>query len=129
MTSIEIPYSIAAALPSLSVLDITNDVQRALAAAEYESGIALISPRDERSLVSLNERELGIFEDFEALLSRLVPCEQAEREAQLVLLLGPRAAQVPFLARRLQLGEWQRILLVAFDGSCQPSWRLTLVGE
>ena len=32
MTSVEIPLSIAAALPNLTVLDITNDVQREVAA-------------------------------------------------------------------------------------------------
>jgi thiamine phosphate synthase YjbQ (UPF0047 family) len=129
MTSIEIPYSIAAALPTLSVLDITNDVRRSLAETELESGVALVSPREERALVRLNERESGIFEDFETLLSRLIPYEQAEREALLVFLLGPRSEQIPFFSRRLQLGEWQRILLVAFDGNCDPGWQLTLIGE
>ena len=33
MTSVEIPYSVAAALPSLVVLDITNDVSHELDAA------------------------------------------------------------------------------------------------
>jgi hypothetical protein len=28
MTSVEVPYSIASALPSLTVLDITNEVRR-----------------------------------------------------------------------------------------------------
>ena len=128
MTSIEIPYSIAAALPTLSVLDITNDVKRALVESEYESGVALVSPREDRALVRLNERESGIFEDFETLLARLVPCEQGEREALLTFLLGPRGEQIPFFARRMLLGEWQRILLVAFDGSCEPGWQLTLIG-
>ena len=35
MTSIEIPYSIAAALPSLAVLDITNEVARDVADASF----------------------------------------------------------------------------------------------
>jgi thiamine phosphate synthase YjbQ (UPF0047 family) len=129
MTSIEIPYSIAAALPTLSVLDITNDVRRSVAGSGYESGVALVSPREERALVRLNERESGIFEDFETLLERLVPYQQAEREALLTVLLGPRGEQIPFFARRLQLGEWQRILLVSFDGSREPGWQLTLIGE
>ena len=34
MTSIEIPVSIAAALPSLAVMDITNDVARQVGAGE-----------------------------------------------------------------------------------------------
>ena len=76
----------------------------------------------------LFRRESGIFEDFETLLARIVSCEQDEREALLTLLLGPRGEQIPFVSRRLQLGEWQRILLVAFDGSCEPGWRLTLIG-
>lgn len=89
MTSIEIPYSIAAALPSLSVIDITNEVARAIDRGEVEHGVAFVSPRDERALVRVNEREAGVFEDFEALLARLVPCEREEREALLALLLGP----------------------------------------
>jgi thiamine phosphate synthase YjbQ (UPF0047 family) len=128
MTSIEIPYSIAAALPSLSVLDITNDIRRALAASEHESGIALLSPRGERVFLRVNERELGIFEDFEDLLARLVPGDQTEREAQLVFLLGPRGEQIPFSSRRLRLGEWQRIFLLSLDGGCEADWRLTLIG-
>jgi thiamine phosphate synthase YjbQ (UPF0047 family) len=128
MTSIEIPYSIAAALPSLSVFDITNDVQNALASSEQESGLALLSPRDERAFVRVNERESGIFEDFEALLARLVPCEQSEREMLLGLLLGPRGEQVPFSSRRLRLGEWQRVFLLSFDGGYEVGWRLTSIG-
>jgi thiamine phosphate synthase YjbQ (UPF0047 family) len=128
MTSIEIPYSIAAALPSLSVFDITNEVQQALAASEQESGLALLSPRGERTFVRVNERESGIFEDFEALLDRLIPGEQGEREMLLGLLLGARSEQVPFFARRLRLGEWQRVFLLSFDGGYEVSWRLTVVG-
>jgi len=42
MTTVEVPYSIAAALPSLSVMDITNDVSREVAAAGISSGIAFL---------------------------------------------------------------------------------------
>ena len=42
MTSIEIPVSIAAALPSLAVMDITNDVSREVGAAEVSHGIAYL---------------------------------------------------------------------------------------
>ena len=40
MTTVEVPYSIAAALPSLSVMDITNDVSREVAESGVSSGIA-----------------------------------------------------------------------------------------
>jgi thiamine phosphate synthase YjbQ (UPF0047 family) len=130
MTSIEIPYSVAAALPTLSALDITNDIQHALADSELECGIALLYPRSERAIVRVNERESGIFEDFENLLARIVPCDWPEREALLALLLGPRGDQIPFSSRRLQLGEWQRVLLLSFDESiCDPGWKMTLIGS
>jgi thiamine phosphate synthase YjbQ (UPF0047 family) len=127
MTSIQIPYSIAAALPSLAILDITNDVARAVAASGVDHGIAYVSPAGSRTVVRVNEREGGFFEDFEELLERLVPQESRDREALIALLLGPVGDQIPFSQGRLQLGEWQRILLLALEGG-EPSWRLTIVG-
>jgi len=63
MTSVEIPYSIACALPSLTVIDITNDVSHELARNGHTDGIAYISPADETGIVRVNERETGFFED------------------------------------------------------------------
>jgi thiamine phosphate synthase YjbQ (UPF0047 family) len=127
MTSIQVPYSIAAALPSLAILDITNDVARAISTSGVERGIAYVSPASSRAVVRVNEREGGFFEDFEGLLERLVPSDSRDREALITLLLGPTGDQIPFVGGLLQLGEWQRILLFALDGR-EPSWRLTIVG-
>lgn len=127
MTSVEIPYSIAAALPSLAVLDITNEVAHEVARARSASGIAFVSSGGD-SLVRVNEREAGFFCDLEALLFRLVPEETGARERLLSLLLGPRTEQIPFAERRLCLGRWQRILLFSFDESCRDEWTLTLLG-
>jgi thiamine phosphate synthase YjbQ (UPF0047 family) len=73
MTSVEIPYSIAAALPSLSVMDITNDVSREVAASDVTDGIAFLHAESELCLVRVQERETGFFEDLESLLERVVP--------------------------------------------------------
>ena len=127
MTSVEIPYSIAAALPSLSVLDITNEVAHEVAGAGFGSGIAYISSGTD-SLVRVNEREGGFFHDLEALLLRLVPEETDARERLLAMLLGPRTEQIPFVEGRLCLGHWQRIMLFSFDESCRSEWTVTLLG-
>jgi thiamine phosphate synthase YjbQ (UPF0047 family) len=128
MTSVEIPYSIASALPSLTVLDITNEVRHEVRGAGCESGIAYVSPLDEVGLVRVQESESGFFCDLEELLHRLVPQEQHERERLLCLLLGPRTEQIPFAAGELCLGTWQRILLFGFDRPSEPRWELTLLG-
>ena len=128
MTSVEIPLSIAAALPNLTVLDITNDVQREVAAGGG-SGIAYVSPNGDPSLIRVQERESGFFVDLECLLERLIPLESGERERMVSFLLGPRTEQIPYTAGRLHLGTYQRIFLVAFEDRCADEWMVTVVGS
>ena len=128
MTSVEVPYSIASALPSLTVLDITNEIRRELRDSGYSSGIAYVSPLDDVALVRVQERESGFFSDLEELLMRLVPDEEQDRERLLCMLLGPRSEQIPFSDSELCLGQWQRILLLGFDRPSEPRWTLTLLG-
>jgi thiamine phosphate synthase YjbQ (UPF0047 family) len=127
MTSVEVPYSIASALPSLTVLDITNEVRRELASSDRESGIALVAPLDDVALVRVQERESGFFCDLDDLLTRLVPQEERDRGRLLCMLLGPRGEQIPFSGGELCLGRWQRILLVDFEPPDEPRWTLTLL--
>jgi thiamine phosphate synthase YjbQ (UPF0047 family) len=126
VTSVEIPVSIAAALPNLTVLDITNDVRREVASTGG-SGIAFVSPNGDPSLIRVQERESGFFSDLEGLLERLVPYEADERARLVSMLLGPRTEQIPFNDGTLCLGQYQRIFLVAFEDRCSNEWMLTLV--
>jgi thiamine phosphate synthase YjbQ (UPF0047 family) len=128
MTSVEVPYSIASALPSLTVLDITNEVRREVAISGYDSGIAYVSPLDDVALVRVQERESGFFCDLEDLLTRLIPQDERERGQLLCMLLGPRTEQIPFTGGELCLGRWQRILLLGFDRPAEPRWNLTILG-
>jgi thiamine phosphate synthase YjbQ (UPF0047 family) len=126
VTSVEIPVSIAAALPNLTVLDITNDVRREVASTGG-SGIAFVSPNGDPSLIRVQERETGFFCDLEGLLERLVPLEAEERARLVSMLLGPRTEQIPFSDGSLCLGRYQRIFLVAFEDRCSNEWMLTTV--
>jgi thiamine phosphate synthase YjbQ (UPF0047 family) len=127
VTSVEIPVSIAAALPNLTVLDITNDVKREVK-THGGSGIAYVSPNGDPSLVRVQERETGFFSDLDCLLERLIPLDAAQRARLVSFLLGPRTEQIPFSEGTLCLGQWQRILVVGFQERCADEWTLTLVG-
>ncbi|MFL5965322.1 MAG: YjbQ family protein [Gaiellaceae bacterium] len=127
MTSVEIPVSIAAALPNLTVLDITNEVRREIRAAGG-SGIAYVSPNGEPAVVRVQERETGFFADLECLLERLIPLEAIDRTRLVSMLLGPRSEQIPYAQGELCLGHWQRVLLVGFQDRCADEWTITLVG-
>ena len=128
MTSVGIPHSVAAALPTLSVFDVTNEVSREVSRARVDRGIAYVTAALPNSLVRVSERESGFFCDIEALLERIVPGAFGDRERVLLALLGPRTEQVPFEARRLCLGQWQRVLLFCFDGDSRADYTLTLLG-
>jgi thiamine phosphate synthase YjbQ (UPF0047 family) len=128
MTSIEVPYAIAAALPTLSVMDITNDVSREVADSGRQDGIAFIHASHDLSLVRVQERETGFFEDLESLLERVVPGEARGRERLVSMLLGTRSEQVPFLEGCLCLGQWQRVLLFSLDAEHRADWSITVVG-
>jgi thiamine phosphate synthase YjbQ (UPF0047 family) len=128
MTSVEIPSSVAAALPTLAVFDITNEISRDVRKAELGSGLAYVTPGAAMSLVRVTERESGFFCDFEEMLSRLVPLSAESRERLILGLLGARTEQIPFTDGRLTLGQWQRVLLFGFNGDPRADYTLTLVG-
>jgi thiamine phosphate synthase YjbQ (UPF0047 family) len=128
MTSVEIPYSIAAALPTLSVMDITNDVSQSVASADCRAGIAYVHPLHSLTIVRVQERETGFFEDLEVLLERIVPSGNPNRERMVASLLSPRSEQVPFADGALCLGRFQRIMLFSLDAEHRSEWSLTLLG-
>ena len=128
MTSIEVPYSIAAALPTLSVMDITNEVAQRVTRSGCKDGIAYISATHGLSLVRVQERETGFFEDLECLLERVVPSGAAQRERLVHALLGSRTEQVPFNEGCLCLGQWQRVMLFSLDAEHRNDWSLTVIG-
>jgi thiamine phosphate synthase YjbQ (UPF0047 family) len=128
MTSVQIPHSVAAALPTLSVFDITNEVSRDVAAGHASRGIAYVTAAAPSSLIRVSERESGFFCDIEALLEHLVPRKRPDRERMLLALLGPRTEQIPVEGGRLCLGQWQRVLLFCLDGDTRAEYRLTLLG-
>jgi thiamine phosphate synthase YjbQ (UPF0047 family) len=128
MTSIEVPYSIAAALPTLSVMDITNDVAQSVARSDCRDGIAYVSATHGLSLIRVQERETGFFEDLECLLERVVPGDVSSRERLVHALLGSRTEQLPFSDGSLCLGQWQRVMLFSLDAENRTDWSLTLLG-
>jgi thiamine phosphate synthase YjbQ (UPF0047 family) len=128
VTTVEVPYSIAAALPTLSVFDITNEVSQEVARCGAESGLAYVSANARSALIRVTERESGFFCDFEELLARLVPLELSQRERLILMLLGPQTEGVPFVDGKLCLGQWQRVLLFGFGGDSRAAWSVTVLG-
>ena len=129
MTSVQIPQSVAAALPTLVGLrHHERGPARRRGNGRPDHGIAYITAAAPSSLVRVSERESGFFCDVESLLERMVPGSRGDRERMLLALLGPRTEQVPFASGRLCLGQWQRVLLFCLDGDTRAEYTLTLLG-
>ena len=129
MTSVEVPYSIAAALPTLAVLDITNEVAREVRDLGATEGIAFVTPTAQSSLVRVNERESGFFSDLEELLGADRRAGREGPRAAAAPLLGPRTEQVPFHGGALCLGQWQRVMLFGLGDPSRLDWQLTLSAD
>jgi len=102
------------------ILDITAEVERVLEG----SGVALIYTPHTTASIILNEAESGLLQDILSALDRIVPSNAKYRHNDIdnnatahikASLLG-NAVVVPFENGKLQLGTWQRVLFLEFDG-------------
>ncbi len=105
------------------VIDITEGVNRELAAARLHAGTVTIFVTGSTAGVTVIEYEKGLLQDFRKMWERTVPADinyqhnQADDNGHSHIrasLLGPSLV-VPFNNGRLTLGRWQRIVLVDFD--------------
>lgn len=107
------------------VVDLTDGVQRAVAQAGADAGVATVSAVGSTCAVTTMEFERGGVHDLRATLDRLIPAEGDYEHNRLnadtnshahirAAIIGP-SESIPILAGRLALGTWQQIVLVDFD--------------
>jgi secondary thiamine-phosphate synthase enzyme len=112
-------------------LDITPQVQAAVAAAGVEEGWALVYVPHTTAGVAVNEAaDPDVMADVLMSLERLVPWQGGFRHAEgnsaahVKSILVGSSVQVPVSGGRLALGTWQGIFFMEFDG---PRRRRVLV--
>jgi len=135
----------------LSVRDITEEVVEAVRESGVVDGIACVYSPHTTCCVRVNEYERGMFEDFGALLRRLIPhetyyahddwdrrteniCEEDKEVGNghahcMSMILGSASESVPVGEGELCLGTWQRVLFIELDRSRPPRWLCKVVGS
>ena len=117
------------------VIDITSAVERVVATAGVEEGVASAFVRGSTAAVTTMEYEPGGVADLKAMLDRLIPVEgdyehnRLNRDTnshahQRASLVGP-SVQVPVRGGSLALGTWQQVVLIDFDD--RPRSRTVIV--
>ena len=129
------PVTVRTTAPQ-QVLDITDAVEQAI--TDDAEGVALVFCPHTSCGLALNEDEIGFHQDLDAVLEELAPLGRAwvhddlERRTQNLtpgvperrngwshvraLLSTAPSLTLPVAGGRLEIGRWQRVLLVEFDG-------------
>ena len=102
------------------IVDITNEVERALPGGE---GVAMVFVAHTTAAITTADLDPGTDQDFLDFLEAITPSLNWRHphnpahapDHLLASLIGP-SVMVPYNDDGLQLGTWQRIILVELDG-------------
>lgn len=118
------------------IVDITAQVQEIIARQGMETGAALVYVAHCTCALYINENERGLVADTLNLIQSLTqqPGWQHNRiddnaEAHLAATLLGSSVLLPVSQGRLQLGTWQRVMLVELDGPRQRSITVSFLAK
>jgi len=132
---------------AVGVVDLTARVESFLRAVRLEAGWVNVQTRHTTTGICVNENEPLLVGDILALLERLAPRgpgyahdelhrrpglppdERPNGHAHAKALLLRTAETLNVAGGRLQLGRWQRVLLVDLDGPREREVSLLAMGE
>ena len=119
-------------------LNITHEVQEAVAESGIAEGMVLVSAMHITAGVYVNDAESGIIADLDEMLERLAPYKADYRhhrtgevngDAHLKSLLIHHQVIVPVTNGRLDVGPWQQVYYAEFDGRRRKRVVLKVMGE
>jgi secondary thiamine-phosphate synthase enzyme len=132
--------------PGIALLDVTPDIHELVAESGVESGFVTVTSRHTTTAVTINENEERLLADTRRFLADLAPAdapylhndihlrdcppdEPRNAHAHLLAMLVGSSEVVPIVAGKLELGRWQSVLLVEFDGPRERTLSLRVWGE
>src|SRR4029077_1583346 len=135
----------------LHVTDITEEVAEIVRESGITDGICCVYSPHTTCCVRVNEYERGMFEDFTALLRRLIPPETYyahddwDRRTENIcpedmesgnghahcmsMILGSAGESIPVGDGELCMGQWQRVLFIELDRSRPRRWFCRVFGS
>ena len=119
-------------------INITPQVESALAKSGIREGMILVSAMHITAGVYVNDNESGLIEDIDHWLEQLAPFRKNYKhhetgedngDSHLKALLIHHEVIVPITAGKLDLGTWQRIFYAEFDGQRDKRVIVKVMGE
>jgi secondary thiamine-phosphate synthase enzyme len=120
-----------------AVLDITPQINAALAETSLRKGLVNVYSRHSTSGVFINENESGLVEDFKDAIGSLIPSDERYRhnridnnaDSHLRSFLIGNSETIPFIGASMSLGTWQSVFFLELDGPRNRQVTLTIIGE
>jgi len=120
-------------------LNITPQVEDALAKSGIKEGLCLVNAMHITSSVFINDDESGLHEDFAAWLERLAPfgkdkyrhnlTGEDNADAHLKRTVMGREVVVAITRGKLDFGPWEQIFYGEFDGQRRKRVLIKIIGE
>jgi secondary thiamine-phosphate synthase enzyme len=119
-------------------VNITAEVEKAVAAAGIKEGLVLVSAMHITAGVYVNDAEEGIIQDLDDMLERLAPQGPNYRhhrtgedngDAHLKSILVHHQVILPVTDGTLDLGPWQQVYYAEFDGQRRKRVVIKVIGE
>ncbi|MCL2852907.1 MAG: secondary thiamine-phosphate synthase enzyme YjbQ [Defluviitaleaceae bacterium] len=120
-------------------VNITRDVEQALAESRIREGLCLINSMHITSSVFINDNESGLHQDFERWLEKLAPEKphsqyahngyEDNADAHLKRTLMGRETVVAVTNGKLDFGTWEAIFYGEFDGMRDKRLLVKIIGE
>jgi secondary thiamine-phosphate synthase enzyme len=119
-------------------INITPELEKALAKSGIQEGLALASAMHITAGVYINDAEDGLIADIEEWLEKLAPFRGDYRhhatgenngDAHLKNLLVGHQVLVPVTKGKLDFGPWQQVYYAEFDGQRRKRVVIKIIGE
>lgn len=124
----------------LAFVNITPQVQQALAASGIREGLCLVNSMHISSSVFVNDDESGLHSDFARWLEKLAPhaptaqwrhndTGEDNADAHLKRQIMGREVVLAVTAGKLDLGTWEQVFYGEFDGKRRKRVLVKIIGE
>ena len=119
-------------------INITDKVEEAVRKSGVSEGMVLVSAMHITAGVWVNDAEDGLLQDIDAWLEKLAPYRDDYRhhrtgetngDSHLKSLIVHHQVIVPITAGKLDLGPWQQVYYVEFDGQRRKRAIIKVMGE
>ena len=120
-------------------INITGDVENALAESGIREGLCLVNAMHITASVFINDAESGLLQDFETWLEKLAPEKpysqyrhnngEDNADAHLKRTIMGREVIVAVTNGRLDFGPWEQIFYGEFDGRRKKRVLVKIIGE